>query len=559
MRVGSSESGVRSSGFRVGAVKNFLLIFFFLFAQKSFAQHTLLMTEDVLKEDAFLNNPHSHSAVRPYLDLDMADKDRVIEKNESEIPLREAYGYNRSAWQNHYHKKAIDDLHSPRQTKAAFLLLPVYDLNVGYDLKSSKTIFTTTGGIILDADYKQKIGIEARFAAGTSSFPTYLDSVAKFSGVMPGWGDRAYETSPGKYSFQHFSGNIIWRPSKIFNLQVGRDKHFWGDGYRSLFLSDISAAMPYVKQTTTIWKLQYTTLFTWMTDWTHSSGTVHEFRNKFGTFHYLSFNAAKWLNLGVFESVIWQGWSPERHRGFDPNYLNPLIFFRPVEYSLGSSDNAMLGAALKIRFNANNYFYSQILLDEFYLKEVLARNGWWANKQGYQFGYKCFNFGEVKNLFMQTELNIVRPYTYSHGATAQNYSNAGMPLAHPLGANFAELIGILSYSYKGLTVTGKLVGARYGLDTSGTDYGQNIFISYMSRTKIAGQATNDYNHRMFDGVATNIFYAEFRASYRFKTAFPLRIELLAAARAENNPLQQKKSSYMQIGLSLPLFRSNRDY
>ena len=557
MRVRSSEFGAR----RIAAVTRiiFLLIFSFLFTQKNFAQHTLLMTEDVLKEDAFLNNPYSHSAVRPYLDLDMADKDRVIEKNESEIPLREAYGYNRSAWQNHYHKKAIDDLHSPRQTKAAFLLLPVYDLNVGYDLKSSKTIFTTTGGIILDADYKQKIGIEARFAAGTSSFPGYLDSVAKFSNVMPGWGDRAYETSPGKYSFQHFSGNLIWRPSKIFNLQVGRDKHFWGDGYRSLFLSDISAAMPYVKQTTTIWKLQYTSLITWMTDWTHSSGTVHEFRNKFGTFHYLSFNAAKWLNLGVFESVIWQGWSPERHRGFDPNYLNPLIFFRPVEYSLGSSDNAMLGAALKIRFNANNYFYSQILLDEFYLKEVLARNGWWANKQGYQFGYKCFNFGEVKNLFMQTELNIVRPYTYSHGATAQNYSNAGMPLAHPLGANFAELIGILSYSYKGLTVTGKLVGARYGLDTSGTDYGQNIFISYQNRTKIAGQPTIDYNHRLFDGVGTNIFYAEFRASYRFKTAFPLRIELLAAARGENNLLRQKKSSYVQIGLSLPLFRSNRDW
>jgi hypothetical protein len=320
--------------------------------------------------------------------------------------------------------------------------------------------------------------------------------------------------------------------------------------------------MPYVKQTTTIWKLQYTSLFTWMYDWSHSAhGVADEFRNKFGTFHYLSFNAAKWLNIGLFESVIWQGTSPARQRGFDPNYLNPVIFFRPVEYSLGSSDNAMLGASFKIRFNPNNYLYAQVLLDEFYLKEVLARDGWWANKQGYQLGYKCFNFGQVNDLFMQMELNIVRPYTYSHGNSQQSYSNAGMPLAHPLGANFAELFGTLSYSHKGFTITGKLIGARYGMDTSGTDYGQNIFISYLQRTStVAGQPTQrDYNHKLFDGVGTNIFYAELKASYKFNIAFPLRIELLAGARAENNSLVRKKSAYIQFGLTLPLWRSYREF
>ncbi|MDQ3112180.1 MAG: hypothetical protein M3R17_20030 [Bacteroidota bacterium] len=472
------------------------------------------------------------------------------------------FSYERKTWKNYYHiEKAFDDLHTSPDAKTAFLIRPIYDLNVGYDLKTKSTLLTTAGGIILDADYKQKIGIEARFAAGTTAFPNYLDSITRFTGMVPGWGDRAYETSPGKYSFQHFSGNIIWRPSKVFNLQVGRDKHFWGDGYRSLFLSDIGMAMPYIKQTTTIWKLQYTSLFTWMQDWTNSNGFAKDYRSKFATFHYLSFNAAKWLNIGLFESIIWQGNDANRQRGFDPNYLNPVIFFRPVEYSLGSSDNAMLGASFKIRFNSNNYLYAQILLDEFYLKEILARNGWWANKQGYQLGYKCFNFGQVKNLFMQTEINIVRPYTYSHGSTQQSYTNAGMPLAHPLGANFAELLGMLSYSYKGFTITGKVVGARYGLDTSGTNYGQNIFLSYITRTSVTPNppSQRDFNHHIFDGVGTNVFYVEFRTSYKFNTAFPVRIELLAGARAENNLLGQKKSSYIQFGLSLPLWRSYRDY
>lgn len=200
-------------------------------------------------------------------------------------------------------------------------------MSAGFDFKSSRTLVSTIGGIIVDADFKRKIGIEIRFAGGTSTLPNYLDSIASFSGVMPGWGDRAYSNGNSSYSFQHISGNLIWRPSKIFNLQVGRDKHFWGDGYRSLFLSDVSAAIPYIKQTTSIWKLQYVSLFGWMQDYTQANGFASGFRNKFGTFHYLSYNATKWFNVGVFESVIWQGTDSNRQRGFDVNYLNPVIFF----------------------------------------------------------------------------------------------------------------------------------------------------------------------------------------------------------------------------------------
>ncbi|CAN5898136.1 hypothetical protein BH11BAC7_BH11BAC7_18450 [soil metagenome] len=556
---------VRSSEFRVRSFGiYFLVCFLFLFSQHVFAQHTLPLDHDAPDgADTIVNYARLHSAVKPALDIDVysqliAGRDRL---DGAGSPLETVPMYSRLTWNNYYKKRTASIDYFLPATKTAFLIRPIYDLNVGYDLKTKSTVLTTVGGIIFDADYKQKIGIEARFAAGTTAFPNYLDSITRSSSTIPGWGDRAYETSPGKYSFQHFSGNIIYRPSKVFNLQVGRDKHFWGDGYRSLFLSDIGAAMPYIKQTTTIWKLQYTSLVTWMQDWTNSTGQAKDFRSKFGTFHYLSFNAAKWLNLGLFESVIWQGNDPNRQRGFDPNYLNPVIFFRPVEYSIGSSDNAMLGASFKIRFNANNFLYAQVLLDEFYLKEILARNGWWANKQGYQLGYKCFNFGQVKNLFMQTEINIVRPYTYSHGSSQQSYSNAGMPLAHPLGANFAEVLGMLSYSNKGFTITGKLVGARYGLDTAGRNYGQNIFLSYTTRTSTVPNRPleRDFNHKLFDGVGTNIFYAELRTSYKFNTAFPLRIELLAGARAENNLLGSKKSAYVQLGLTLPLWRSYRDF
>ena len=149
-------------------------------------------------------------------------------------------------------------------------------------------------------------------------------------------------------------------------------------------------------------------------------------------------------------------------------------------------------------------------------------------------------------------MNIVRPFTYAHGSKQQNYSNAGMPLAHPMGANFMEVLGIVSYSHKEFSVAGKFVVARYGLDPNGQNYGQNINRSYISRD-------HEYENYLFQGVATNLIYAEVKAAYKLNLAFPVRFELLAGLRSENNVLVKKKGSYIQLGLSLPLWRTYRDY
>jgi hypothetical protein len=535
-------------------MRKLLLLSFLLLSQKFFAQHTLPMNDELPGQlDFFYNNSDGHSAIKPFLDVDLRSRKITGDSSALNIPVYTG----RQTWKAYYQRPRPEEnaltAAAGFPAKTALLIRPVYDFQVGKDLQAKRTLWTTSGGFILTADY------EARFVSGISVIPNYQKSIAQFSGTMPGWGDRAYPMGNAKYSFQHFSGNITWRPSKIFNLQVGRDKHFWGDGYRSLFLSDLSAAYPYIRQQTTIWKLQYTSLFAWLQDWTNSAGFASGFRSKFTSSHYLSFNAAKWLNIGVFETVVWQGTDENRTRWFDPNYLNPLVFFRPVEYSLGSSDNAMLGLSFKVRFNSNNQLYGQLILDEFYLKEIKNwSRGWWANKQGIQLGYKCFNFAMVKNLFMQAEVNIVRPYTYAHGSPQQSYSNGGMPLAHPLGANFAELFGMLSWYHKGLTLTGKLVGARYGIDQAGKNFGHNIFASYLDRS-VSGDSNPDYGHRLFDGIATNMFYVEFRAAYRLRTAFPIRIEFTAGARSENNVTARKKSSYITGGLVLPLWKRYADY
>ena len=56
------------------------------------------------------------------------------------------------------------------------------------------------------------------------------------------------------------------------------------------------------------------------------------FLPKYMANHYLSWNVSKRLNIGLFESVVWNN---ANDRGFDINYLNPLILFRAIEFETG--------------------------------------------------------------------------------------------------------------------------------------------------------------------------------------------------------------------------------
>ena len=118
------------------------------------------------------------------------------------------------------------------------------------------------------------------------------------------------------------------------------------------------------------------------------------------------------------------------NRGLDINYLNPFIFFRPVEYGIGSADNSILGAGLKWSFNNNIIGYSSIILDEFLLSELRDQSGWWGNKYGAQFGIKLFDLLKKDGLYTIAEYNLVRPYTYSHMSSKQNYGHKNHSLAH---------------------------------------------------------------------------------------------------------------------------------
>ena len=434
---------------------------------------------------------------------------------------------------------------------ASLAILPLFELQAGWDAFDGIMILKTGLGAMAAGSIGTKISLNAAYFAGNAGFVNYLDSFIQENEVIPGLG-YAHKTKTG-YANSYYDGYISYSPSEKFNFQLGQGKNFWGNGYRSLLLSDLANSYPFLKITTNVWKIKYINLYAVLNDVHNSGGKYSAFKNKYATFHYLSWNTTKWLNIGLFESIIWQGADSSGTRGYDVNYLNPVIFYRPVEYSLGSSDNALMGANVKIQITGKLQLYGQLILDEFFLKEIRAQNGWWANKQGFQAGIKGMDLFKIKGLCFQTEFNYVRPYTYSHGLALQNYSHYNQPLAHPLGSNFYESVSFLSYRRQRLLLEAMLMYAVHGDDTSGSNWGGNIFLDYKS------PRVQDYGNKVGQGIKTTIAVEGIRASYLVYLPTNFKIELGIAMRSKVSDVINEYSVLIFFGIRTAITNIYSDF
>jgi hypothetical protein len=182
------------------------------------------------------------------------------------------------------------------------------------------------------------------------------------------------------------------------------------------------------------------------------------------------------------------------------------------------------------------------MFDEFTAKEVFASKGYWANKWAAQLGFRGSDLAKVENLNYLVEFNTARPYTYAHFQRISNYSGMNQPLAHPLGANFRELLGIMNYGYKRFDFQGQATYARYGLDPQGLNYGKNINLSYETRAL-------DYGSEVGQGIKTNLYFAELKASYLLNPKYNLRLEVGGVYRRESSEgLASNNTQLITFGL-----------
>lgn len=358
---------------------------------------------------------------------------------------------------------------------------------------------------------------QGRFA---DYYNAYANSIKPSGGnpaIVPGIGiAKSYNSDA--YDFPLADANISYNAAKFLDLQLGYGKNFIGDGYRSLFLSDGASPYPFFKIDANFWKIKYSVDYMWLKDVRPEVTVDKTYASKYMVNHYLSWNVSNRLNLGFFESAVWTN---TNGRGFDANFINPIVFYRAVEFSSSSrSGNAVLGLSYKYKWNNQVNLYGQFLVDEFSTSDVFAGEKSWKNKLGYQLGIKYFNAFKVDNLLLQLEFNHVRPYVYSHSDPITNYAHNNQSLGHQWGGNFQELV-LLGYYHKDrfYANTKFTIGTR-GLDfdtaTDTYNYGQNIYKDYDDSRPY------DKGVKVGQGNKTSIFISDVQVGYLVNPATNLK-------------------------------------
>jgi len=424
---------------------------------------------------------------------------------------------------------------------------PVLYLSYGQDNRRDDNIFINTRGVEVRGMVDKKVGFYTYLTDNQAVLPSYVWDQMAENPVIPHEGFwKEYKDGKG-VDFLQARGYITFEATKHINLAMGHDRFFIGNGYRSLIFSDFGPPTWFVKGNVKVWRINYLFLLNQMTaDVSGSRGGLRDedggYPNKYNALHHLSINIGKKLNLGVFESVVFSADDSLSADHFRLDYLNPIIFYRAIEQQNGSTDNVLLGFDFKWNAAKKISFYGQIILDEFVLDNIKDGNGGWANKWAVQGGAKYVDAFGLPNLDLQGEVNIIRPYTYAHTSNYGNYSSYKQPIAHPIGANLTEVVGILRYQpIPRLNIVGKLIFTQTGRDTTGVNWGGNILKNSSTRQQ-------DYNNEIGQGIKNDIMFGSFSLSWMLK--HNLFIDANVIIRKSESPLALYNNNTTVTSLAL---------
>lgn len=401
---------------------------------------------------------------------------------------------------------------SYKKRKVYVALNPILNIGFGYDVATKKVLSYNLKGLELRVDIGKKVTLYTAFLNTVGKFPAYVTLYNLQTGAVPGEGNIR-NRGKGGLDFSSIMAYVSYSPVKQFNIQLGNGKHFIGDGYRSLFLSDNAYTYPYLQFTTNLWRIKYVNIFAELIDNLKGFNEFAAgFPRKLATFNYFSIDAAKWMQIGVFEGITWRRTTAKGNNFFDYNFLNPVIGVRGFQKKLDENTTMIYGTNVKFTLPKYISLYGQFMVNKWGSKNTSDR------RLGWQAGAKYFDVGGVKNLNFQVEYNSIRPYAYQGQDSAIGYSHYNQSLGHPLGANFNELLVMLNYQYKRFYASYKMSYVRSATDTSiNQNFGNNIL-------DVASNATTFNNVKIQNGLAYSVLDNDLRAGYIINPKINMVIE-----------------------------------
>ena len=451
-----------------------LLTFFFclfLWTEGALAQQNNLPINrsfllNIEKHLTSQDNP-IHTAVKPYIESFIKYDSITIHENK----IQEYRQYRSSFLRKIKYESLVQvDTGDFKLEINPLLDFSFYDDRADPSLRADTTPFyNNTRGLQAKGSITNKISFESIFLENQSFFVSYLNGWVKEWNVVPGQG-RVKDFKGGGYDYAWASAYASYSPVKNLNLQFGHGKHFIGEGYRSLLLSDNAFVYPYLKINTVFSKnrFNYSNIYTSLQTLKRMQTQAQReelFVRKLGTFHYFSWNITNKLQAGIFEGIIWKASDNNYPQTVNPLFYNPVILVNTLVLIKDTFNNVSTGINLKYKILKKTTFYGQLLL-----------NGIKTSRIAWQAGLKTFDLFSVKNLHVQAEFNAADPFTYAFRNPIQNYAHYNQSLAHPLGAGFKEALLFIDYRFKDFFIGLKMNYAFVNGDTLNTNSGSNIFL-----------------------------------------------------------------------------------
>ena len=420
----------------------------------------------------------------------------------------------------------------------------IADLQVGRDFSGKRSTYLNARGFQFGGTVGTKFSFYTSGFEDQAKFPGYYNDVVNANAFIPGQAYARHYNGQAQDSqdWSYVTAIASYTPIKQLNITLGQDKMFVGDGYRSLLLSDYAANMPLLRVTANLGRVQYMMAWAYLEDLQAPKfDQLGSNRRKWAMFHYLDWNVSNRVSLGFFNALI----TPEadaqgNRRGFDVNFINPLVFSSALGSSASPKDNVFMGFTGKYKIFDKTAIYGQLLLDRFKFSNFFSGNNL-DNTNGVQLGIRGADIFKVNRLNYLFEFNTVKPYTYSSTQTLNNYTFFGDPLAHPFGANFREFLGIINYSVGRFDFQGQLDYGKYGLDANATDNNGKLLTKPYpvnpNSTPVIGQ-----------GISTQLYYGEGTVSFLVNPKTNLRIEIGGLYRQEKNALNDNKTTLVTFGI-----------
>ncbi len=330
-------------------------------------------------------------------------------------------------------------------------------------LNRTERVFERTHGFTLWGQLGTHVGFFFDFRDtkewGTRTYPERFDISLPGLGFVNGYGSHIWHDETVAYM-------IFKLP--YFQVMLGKDSNFWGPGFNgALSLSNNATSYDQIKLQSKFWRLKFTYVWGFLRTFPVIRNQNRETIPKSIVAHRLDIDVAKWLDVGLYETVVFG------NRRFELAYANPINFYRSAEHFLSDDDNAAIGADFEFLLIPNVKFYGELFIDD--LSTGKLGSGFFGNKTAYLAGGLWVDAFKIKNLDARIEYARTRPFVYTHRNQINTYSNFNTGLGHWIGPNSDDLLLRAQYRFsKSLFVAANFESFRHGANQPDKNIGGEI-------------------------------------------------------------------------------------